>query len=70
MIVVEDHQKIGGLFQLLAGEIMAQQSSGKVVSLGVDAEFGQSAYNAIDLYSQHHMDAKSIVQHAVKIADH
>lgn len=68
MVVVEDHQKIGGLFHLLAAEVLAQQSAGKVAALGVDGEFGRSAYNAIDLYSAHHMDAKSIVGKALEIA--
>ncbi len=68
MIVVEDHQKIGGLYHMLAGEILAQQSIGKVISLGVDGEFGRSAYNAIDLYALHKMDAKSIVRSALEIA--
>ncbi len=66
-LVVEDHQKIGGLFQLISGEILKRQPGGKVRSLGVDNDFGQSAYNAIDLYEKHHMDAKSIVRNALEI---
>jgi len=68
LVVVEDHQKIGGLYQMLAADILMQQSEGKVKALGVDGEFGQSAYNAIDLYSQHKMDVKSILQSALEIA--
>ncbi len=70
MIVIEDHQKIGGLYHLLAAEVLALQSEGKVASLGVAGEFGQSAYNAIELYAQHKMDAKSIVKSALEITGH
>jgi transketolase len=66
-LVVEDHQKIGGLFQMLAAEVLKHDSGGRVRSLGVNNEFGQSAYNAIDLYEKHHMDSKSIVKNALEI---
>jgi len=65
MVVVEDHQKIGGLFHLLASELYLRE--GKTRALGVAGGFGQSAYNAIDLYEKHHMDAKSIVRSALEI---
>ena len=39
----------------------------KVKSLGVHAEFGQSAYNAIELYRKHKIDSSSIVDAALRI---
>jgi transketolase len=38
----------------------------KVQSLAVKGEFGQSAYNAIDLYRKHGLDSAAIVK-AVKL---
>ncbi|MDR3606627.1 MAG: transketolase C-terminal domain-containing protein [Oligoflexia bacterium] len=66
MVVVEDHQKIGGLFHLLAAELYLRE--GKTRALGVDGGYGQSAYNAIDLYEKHRMDAKAIASCAIEIA--
>lgn len=68
-LVVEDHQKIGGLFHLLSAEILTNQAAGKVRNLGVKGEFGQSAYNAIDLYKKHQLDAKSIARAAIEVTE-
>ncbi len=66
MVVVEDHQKIGGLYHLVAGNILTYQSNGKVAALGVNGEFGRSAYSAIELYTRYKLDARSIVEEAMK----
>lgn len=67
LIVIEDHQKIGGFYHLISAEILAQTEGMQVANLGVNSTFGQSAYNAIELYSLHKMDAKSIVQAALEM---
>jgi transketolase len=67
-IFIEDHQKIGGLAHLVGAELYKQHSAIKVRALGVDQEFGQSAYNAIELYEKHHIDSGAIVRNAIELA--
>ncbi len=61
VVVIEDHQKIGGYGQFLAAELLERGFKNDLRILGVKGEFGQSAYNAIDLYRKHGMDSASIV---------
>lgn len=62
VVVIEDHQQIGGFGQLLASEILEKGLAPKFRVLAVKGEFGQSAYNAIDLYHKHGLDSQAIVQ--------
>lgn len=64
LITVEDHQLIGGMGAMLIQALMQEGVSLKAKSLGVHGEFGQSAYNAIELYRKHGIDADSIVKAA------
>lgn len=60
---VEDHQIIGGAGQLIAGALLKNKIKlEKVHFFGVNEQFGQSAYNAIELYKKHHIDADSIAK--------
>lgn len=61
LVTVEDHQLIGGMGAILAHTLEQQGVALKLRSLGVHGEFGQSAYNAIDLYKKHGLDAAAIV---------
>jgi len=61
LLTVEDHQVIGGMGSLLIHALSQSGVNFKAKSLGVKGEFGQSAYNAIDLYKKHGLDAQSIV---------
>lgn len=60
LLTVEDHQLIGGMGAQLVHALACSGIALKVQSIGVKGEFGQSAYNAIDLYKKHGMDAGSI----------
>lgn len=62
VVVIEDHQKIGGFGQYLAAQCLEKGYAPELRILAVDREFGQSAYNAIDLYRKHGMDSESIVK--------
>lgn len=64
-VVIEDHQKIGGFGQFFAAQCLERGLKPSLKILGVSGEFGQSAYNAIDLYRKHGMDAESIVQASI-----
>jgi transketolase len=67
LITVEDHQKIGGLGQMLTSALMEEGIHAKVKILAVHGEFGQSAYTAPDLYKKHHIDTDAIVKAAQEI---
>jgi transketolase len=67
MITVEDHQVVGGFGQMLTHALLQAKVNFKVTSLGVQGEFGQSAYTALDLYRKHKIDAGAVVEAALKI---
>lgn len=61
LVTVEDHQLIGGFGAITSHALLQQNVDFKLKSLGVRAEFGRSAYNAIELYHQHGIDAPAII---------
>lgn len=64
LVVMEDHQLIAGFANHLVGEITKSQP-GLITSfkaLGVEGQFGQSAYQADELYRKHKMDAQSLLE--------
>ncbi len=67
LLTVDDHQVIGGMGSLLCHQLMGDGVVFKMKSLGVKGEFGQSAYNAIDLYRKHSLDSESIVRSAIEL---
>jgi transketolase len=64
LVTVEDHQLIGGMGSYLIHQLVLAGVSVKAKSLAVHGEFGQSSYNAIDLYRKHGLDADSIFEAA------
>lgn len=68
LIVVEDHQKTGGLAQMAAFALAQEGVSFKLKALAVEEKFGQSAYTAQELYQHHKMDASAIVEAASQLA--
>jgi transketolase len=67
LLTVDDHQITGGMGALLSHQLLSHGASLKLKSLGVRGEFGQSAYNAIDLYRKHGLDSESIVRAALEL---
>ena len=67
LVVVEDHQQIGGLAQMAAFDLAREGVSFQLKSLAVHGEFGQSAYSAQELYSKHKLDATAIVEAAKEL---
>lgn len=67
LITVEDHQLVGGMGAILAQALLLRGIELKLKSIGVRGDFGQSAYQAGQLYEKHGMDAKAIVQAALEI---
>lgn len=67
LLTVEDHQVKNGMGALLAHALLLDGAEFKMRSLGVNGEFGQSAYKALDLYKKHGLDAAAIAQAARKM---
>lgn len=67
IVTVEDHQVLLGLGSFLTHQFVQAGLKVHVTSLGVHGEFGQSAYNAIDLYRKHKMDSESIAKAAMQL---
>lgn len=67
IVTAEDHQVALGFGSFLTHQLVQAGMTVKVKSLGVHAEFGQSAYNAIELYRKHKIDSASIVKAATDI---
>lgn len=72
VVVIEDHQWIGGYGNLLAAELLdSKKSAGAKIAayriLAVHGEFGQSAYSSQQLYHKHHIDHDAIVAAVLEI---
>lgn len=65
IVTIEDHQLIGGLGAIVCQSLLNAGVQCRVKSLGVRSHFGRSAYNAIELYRMHGLDAGTIVETAL-----
>ncbi len=66
LVTVEDHQLIGGMSSQLTHALAIAGISFQLKALGVQGEFGQSAYLADELYRKHELDAEAIVNAVLK----
>ncbi|MBX7231692.1 MAG: transketolase [Bdellovibrionales bacterium] len=67
LLTVEDHQLTGGMGSLITHALLrAGVKINQYFGLGVQGVFGQSAYQAKDLYEKHGLDAQSIGNAALK----
>lgn len=70
LVVVEDHRKTGGTASLLVQALVERSGTDrdqgdfnlKAKLLGIENHFGQSAYQAIDLYRDRGLDREAIVK--------
>ncbi len=67
IVTVEDHQVLLGLGSFVSHQLVQSGEFITMKSLGVRGEFGQSAYNAIDLYRKHGMDSSAIAKAATEL---
>lgn len=65
LVVVDDHQKIGGAASFLTQALSEAGVHHKLAVCAVNGEYGRSAYNAIDLYKLHGLDSESIAKKAL-----
>lgn len=61
LITMEDHQVVGGMGSLLVHQLALKGVDFKVKSLGIQGQFGQSAYKADHLYQQHGISADGVI---------
>ena len=69
VVTAEDHQVLLGFGSFVAHQLVQAQLPLKLKSLGVHGEFGQSAYNAIDLYRMHRIDSEAIATAAFSLCE-
>lgn len=68
LVTVEDHQKVGGAGAMLTAALGdAGVTVTKMTILGVNGEFGQSAYTAGELYDKHGIGHDGIVAAVKKV---
>jgi transketolase len=60
LITLEDHQAKGGAGAIHAQALLEAGTTFSFKAIGIDGEFGQSAYLANELYEKHNMDLVSI----------
>ena len=60
-LVIEDHQKIGGLGDAIANLILSSGLKCKFIALGVNNQFGQSAKDYLKLSDHYGLGQKSII---------
>jgi transketolase len=61
LVTVEDHQVLGGAGSMLVSALAAAGVHPQVRILGVQGEFGQSAYTADELYAKHGIGVDGII---------
>ncbi|RLC34583.1 transketolase family protein [Candidatus Shapirobacteria bacterium] len=67
LIVVEDHQKIGGLGEAIAHLLLESNLSVPFIHLAVDNQFGQSAKDYSKLYQHYDLDLDSLLRAIKKL---
>jgi transketolase len=67
LLTAEDHENIGGMGAVLIAALNNAGVSVKAKTVGVPDQFGQSAYNAIELYEKYGLDAKSLAKTAAAL---
>jgi transketolase len=67
LICLEDHQKIGGLGQIVAARILSSKYRPKFIHLAVDNQFGRSAKTYSELYDYYGIGTKNLISAIKKI---
>ena len=67
LVTIEDHQVIGGMGSQVSHALSLAGISHRVTSLGIQGEFGQSAYLAEELYIKHGMTGPKMAEAALAL---
>lgn len=69
LVTIEDHQVIGGMGAQVSHALSLAGIQHRVTSLGIQGEFGQSAYLAEELYIRHGMTGPKMAEAAMTLID-
>lgn len=64
LITIEDHQICGGMGAQVSHALSRAGIAHRIKSLGIDGEFGQSAYLAEELYQRHGLSESKLIEAA------
>jgi transketolase len=67
VVTIEDHQKIGGMGAQVSHALSNAGIAHTIKTLGIDDEFGQSAYMAEELYVKHGLTAPKMAEAALAL---
>src|SRR6185295_19992425 len=67
VVTIEDHQVIGGMGAQVSHALSRAGISHRIKSLGIQGEFGQSAYVAEHLYEKHGLTAARMAEAAFEL---
>ncbi len=67
VVTIEDHQVIGGMGAQVSHALSNAGLAHRIKTLGIQGEFGQSAYLAEQLYQQHGLTADKMVEAALEL---
>lgn len=67
LVTIEDHQISGGMGSQLSHALARADVPHRLRSLGIDGEFGQSAYLAEQLYEKHGLTAQKMAEAALSL---
>lgn len=67
IVTSEDHQVLLGFGSFVTHQLSLAGYPTKIKTLGVQGQFGQSAYNAIELYRKHGVDSTAMVKAAAEL---
>ncbi len=69
LVTIEDHQKVCGMGAQVSHALSMAGIAHRVRSLGIDGEFGQSAYLAEELYAKHGLTGPKMAEAALELID-
>jgi len=67
VVTIEDHQLIGGMGAQVSHALSNAGVAHTLKSLGIEGEFGQSAYLAEELYGKHGLTAPKMAEAALAL---
>jgi transketolase len=67
LVTIEDHQVIGGMGAQLSHALSTAGFAHRARCLGIEGEFGQSAYLAEHLYEKHGLTAAAMADAAAEL---
>jgi transketolase len=67
LVTIEDHQSIGGMGAQLSHALSRAGITHRVKTLGIDGQFGQSAYKADHLYDKNGLNVEGVITAAKEL---